>query len=295
MSIDNSHPPVFGAPAISVVILTMGTRENELAELISSIRRQHSVETEIVVVENGVHSDVAALSADTVATNRDNTGVTAGRNLGAENTSHDLIAFLDDDGLLRSPNILGDAAARFEANSRLGVIALRICTPEGKTMRRHIPRIGSAGGEESGYVAAFLGGASIIRKAAFEQAGRYDSRFFYSMEETDLSWRLIDAGWQIEYLPDLVLIHPETEPNRHDRAVERTMRNRVWAAWKNLPHPLPIIYVSVWVTITLIREKSITAIMKGLRSAWPTRNNKRSPMSISTVWELARLGRPPII
>lgn len=273
----------------------MGTREKELAELISSIRQQDSVETEIVVVENGVYSAVAASSADTVVTNKENTGITSGRNLGAENTSHDLIAFLDDDGLLKSSNILCDAAAHFGANSSLGVIALRICTPEGKTMRRHIPRVGSAGAEEAGFVAAFLGGASIIRKAAFEQAGRYDSRFFYSMEETDLSWRLIDAGWQIQYLPDLVLIHPETEPNRHNRAVEQTMRNRVWAAWKNLPHPLPIIYVSVWVTITLIREKSISAIVKGLRLAWPTRNNNRRPIATSTVWELTRIGRPPII
>ncbi len=69
--------------------------------------------------------------------------------------------------------------------------------------------------DRSGPVTAFLGGAVVIRRAAFEQVGGYAADFRYAMEETDLALRLIDDGWTIHYDGTPAVIHPRTDPSRH--------------------------------------------------------------------------------
>ena len=71
-----------------------------------------------------------------------------------------------------------------------------------------------------GPATAFLGGAAVIRRAAFEQAGGYAGDFHYAMEETDLALRLIDDGWTIRYDGTPAVIHPRTDPSRHPDAAD---------------------------------------------------------------------------
>ena len=71
---------------------------------------------------------------------------------------------------------------------------------------------------------------------------------------TDLSWQLLDRGWDIRYSPEVTVTHPTTTPRRHEMAARLTARNRVWLARRNLPWPLALTYVAVWVTITAVRK-----------------------------------------
>lgn len=54
---------------------------------------------------------------------------------------------------------------------------------------------------------AYCGGAALIRKSAFIDAGRLDGKFFAQYDDADLSWRLRLRGWGIVYVPDAEVAH----------------------------------------------------------------------------------------
>jgi GT2 family glycosyltransferase len=56
-------------------------------------------------------------------------------------------------------------------------------------------------------VFGFSGGASLLRRDAAVAVGGFPERFFLYYEDTDLSWRLRLAGWQIRYEPSAVVHH----------------------------------------------------------------------------------------
>ena len=94
----------------------------------------------------------------------------------------------------------------------------RLRTPEGGEQRVRWP-FPSAGGawrealgvhrlrpcsDESGFV---IGACFLVRRAAFEELGGFDTRFWLYGEETDLCRRALDAGWRVALASELVADH----------------------------------------------------------------------------------------
>jgi GT2 family glycosyltransferase len=296
-------------PAVSWILLTMGDRPAELAEAVASIPdlagidADAKVDVEAIVVANGVPEGLpvvppAIAEGVRIVHSPENLGIPGGRNLGAAEASGDVLAFLDDDAAIAAPEAVRAATARFAVEDDLAVVALRIVDPvSGRTMRRHVPRLRSGGADRSGPVTSFLGGACLIRRSAFAQVGGYEAALFYALEETDLAWRLIDAGWRIDYDAEAVVHHPATDISRHGAAHERTARNRVMVARRLLPMPLGPLYVATWAAITLLRGRSVAAWRdwwRGTRAGLVAPVERR-PIGWAGVGRMTRLGRPPII
>jgi GT2 family glycosyltransferase len=51
------------------------------------------------------------------------------------------------------------------------------------------------------------GSFMVCRREALLGAGLFDERFFMSSEETDLAYRIKQAGWQVVHLPQLTILH----------------------------------------------------------------------------------------
>jgi GT2 family glycosyltransferase len=287
-------------PDVGAVILTIGNRPTQLRSAIDSVLNQRDVAIEVVVVGNGVPaSELHAIDDGRVhvVSTTENLGIPGGRNFGAAAANAPLLAFLDDDARLSAPGVLARCVEAFRSEPNLCAIALRIVDDEGDGARRHVPRIGARRPDRSGPVTAFLGGAVVIRRAAFEHVGGYAADFRYAMEETDLALRLTDAGWTICYDGSPAVVHPRTEPTRHPGATERTMRNRVWLAYRNLPVPVAVVYVANWFVISTLRQpRRLGELLGGVRNGWRTRPlGQRNPIAWRTVARLTRLGRPPIV
>jgi GT2 family glycosyltransferase len=285
------------------VIITMGTRPQELQDLLDSVAKQHGPAIEIAVVGNG--SPLPELPDGVRAVELpENLGIPGGRNVGIEafgpgGSDVDVLLFLDDDGLLPNADTGELVREAFAADPRLGIISFRIADPEtGTTQRRHVPRLRAADPMRSSRVTTFLGGASAVRTKVIEQVGALPAEFFYAHEETDLAWRALDAGWLIDYRSDMVLYHPLTAPSRHAVYHRMVARNRVWLARRNLPWPLVPAYLGSWLLLTLLRRPSgpaLRAWFGGFREGLTAECGPRRPMKWRTVWRLTRLGRPPII
>jgi GT2 family glycosyltransferase len=278
---------------IAVIVLTQATRPAELDRAIASVRAQQGVDPQLVLVVNGA-APPQVDRPDRLLVLPENVGIPAGRNLGAAAADARLLMFLDDDAEILDPGLLAGVVDRFAADPGLGAMAIRLVDEEGRTQRRHVPRLGHRSAERSGPVTHFIGAACVVRAAAFHKVDGFDPRFFYAMEESDLSWRVLDAGWSIWYAADLCVFHPRTAPSRHEGYVRLTARNRLWMAWRSLPWPLLAGYVSIWTVAAAVRGAPLRQVVAGYREALSARP-PRQPIRWRTVVRMTALGRPPIV
>lgn len=278
---------------ITAVILTTGSRSNELAASLESILA--GIDCEVLIVWNSPEdppdqfqgqSNVRILSPGA------NLGIPGGRAFGARQFTNEIVVFLDDDAELLTAGVGESLTQHFCQHPKCAVLGFSIIDERGIQSRRHNPRVGTRGTDRPGPVGTFLGGACAIRRSALEQVGGYDESFFYSMEEQDLSWRLWNAGWEVHYRPDIVVRHPRTDPSRHENALLRTWQNRVTTARRSLPLPVRVIHLSLHGARAIkmgLPAKNLLEVL--LRHPRPS---DAKPMSWRTVAKLTRIGRPPI-
>jgi N-acetylglucosaminyl-diphospho-decaprenol L-rhamnosyltransferase len=62
------------------------------------------------------------------------------------------------------------------------------------------------------------GSCLLLRKAAFEEIGGFDERYFMYMEDVDLGDRLAGAGWQNVYVPTAEILHDKGHATGRDPA-----------------------------------------------------------------------------
>jgi len=120
-----------------------------------------------------------------------------------------LVTFLDDHpdagavgGTLLNPNgSIQASASRFPSlleeffiSTRLGaMIWPKIPDPRSSDVARVVDWLGSA--------------CLLLRREALDQVGLLDEEYFIYGDETDLQYRLKQAGWPVYYLPNVTTIH----------------------------------------------------------------------------------------
>jgi len=75
------------------------------------------------------------------------------------------------------------------------------------------PRRRRSDGSAEGFL---VGAALLVRKAAVEGVGGFDSGFFMFYEEVDLCRRLLDAGSRLGVCPDATFVHVGGSSTRRD-------------------------------------------------------------------------------
>ncbi|MFA7324460.1 MAG: glycosyltransferase [Candidatus Nanopelagicales bacterium] len=281
-----------------VVVLTMGTRPDDLARGLQSLQEQADVDLDIVVVGNGWKPvDLpAGIKAKWLPSN---VGIPAGRNAGVSEVAGELLFFLDDDACLADPQFLAEIARRFDQDPRLGLVQPRVVDPSGLAAPgRWVPRLRVGDPAMPGPATSLWEGAVAMRRALFDRIGGWPEEFFYAHEGIDLVWRVWDQGYTPWYAGDLVVHHPVIDPARHDVYYRLNARNRVWLARRNLPLIIEPFYVGTWVGMTLLRvhdRKALRSWFAGLGEGIRKRPAGRKPMHWKTVWEMTKAGRPPVI
>ena len=156
----------------------------------------------------------------------------------------------------------------------LAVLSFRVVDPDGGSGGRwHVPRLRASDPERSSVVTTFAGGVCAIRRSAYLEAGGQPDAFFFGHEETDMSWRLLDLGYRIEYDAAATVCHPAVHNARHETWYRLEARNRVWLARRNLPWPLAAVYLADWMALTVARERSkgaLRAWFAGFAEGWKT-------------------------
>jgi GT2 family glycosyltransferase len=252
---------------VDVIILSLDRTEETCAAIASALG-QTGVSRHIVVIDQGSRpaglkkliayvegrSDVTLLAAWR------NLGVPGGRNLATGFGHGRIIAALDNDAEFASPDLLAGAAAAFDGDPTLGVVACRIMSYGTNTddlsswgyPSRLLPH--ASGSFDA---ATFVGAGHAIRRAAWDQAGCYDESLFFCWEEFDFALRAISAGWRIRYRGDLIICHKVSGEHRvgwSDQRWFQHVRNRLYIGHK---------YGQSWIALS---PRIAAYLLKGLRN-----------------------------
>jgi hypothetical protein len=149
------------------------------------------------------------------------------------------------------------------------------------------------------YVPSYIGFAHLIRRGAFWQVGGYREMFRFHGEEKECCLRLIDAGYDIVFMPEPV-VHAVDPSNRDlKRYLKTVIRNDCLGSLLNEPWPMPFISVPVrlW-RYSRMRSKAGVIDPGGLRwivgqiaSLLPLVRRQRRPVKWATVRRWRQLRR----
>lgn len=250
----------------------------------------------VVAVDNASRDDTGAVLAGhpdvEVVTLPVNVGA-AGRNAGVDLVRTPYVAFCDDDGWY-APDGLDHAADLLDRHPRLALINARILVrEEGRLDPISVEMAASPldhGDEIPGAVLlSFMAGAAVMRVSAYRQAGGYDPRFFLGGEEETLAFPLARLGWEMRYVPDVVMHHHPSLANA-SRLRHFGMRNTLWNAWL---HRRPVSALR-WTAFVLADTpknrdwvRGVTLALRGL--PWVLR--ARAPLPSRLDAELTELDR----
>ncbi len=284
---------------MGVVLLTQGTRPDDLARGIRSLLAQQGVLLDIVCVGNGWQPTGLPDQVKTLGL-PENLGIPAGRNRGVSRVAGEFLFFLDDDASIPDPHFLRDAIGVLRADSTIGLLQPRVVDPAGiVSPRRWIPRIRKGEATHSSNVFSVWEGAVLLPRAAFDATGGWAEPFFYAHEGIELAWRVWDLGLRAWYAGELEANHPVIAPTRHADYYRLNARNRVWLARRNLPVLLVPVYAGSWLLIQVLRwarnPGALRAWLTGFREGWTTDPGERRPLRARTVWRMTLAGRPPIV
>ncbi len=123
------------------------------------------------------------------------------RNIGWKRGSASVVAFLDDD-CIASPNWIETIKRIFE-NKNVGGIEGAMTTED------HDGNIIDYNPPNRFKWDRFKTANLIIRREALEKVNGFDERYHLHREDTDLAWKVIDAGYKIIWAPNCIMHHPE--------------------------------------------------------------------------------------
>jgi len=291
-------------PTLSLIIITYNRFYD--INLTLSLLKEQDAEFELIVIDNGSTTggeirlegwkDSKLIRLDS------NRGATGGRNYGAGIASGDILVFLDDDAGFAHRDTLSRIQDRFMKNERLGILtADSRLFPSGSVETAAIPRRDKgilAGDYRTSYFCAVS--FAVRRRVLDDTGGFFEPLFFYG-EELDLSWKTLDAGYEIVRAADFIVLHRlSSEERSTGRWIYFNTRNRVWLSLLHLPWKDVVSYGLFWWThlfLKSLRERAFCSFVDGVRDSLlrvPAVLKRRKVLKEETIGTIRRLnGRLP--
>lgn len=184
-----------------------------MAKTLHSLRYLTGPQFEVVVVRGPTEDGITSVLADwdgLIKTVRNPVrNLSVSRNLGIAEAAGDIVVFIDDDAIPES-KWLQELTHPF-ADPTVGVAGGFVFNPDGVSYQYRYATVDRLGRADLSWqkpapelvfplTANFphpLGANSAFRRAALLAVGGFDEEFDYYLDETDITVRLIDAGWTI--------------------------------------------------------------------------------------------------
>lgn len=200
-----------------------------LAQCLSSIFRCGAgVVFEVIVVVDGSTDDSLERLREweprvRIVHNARNTGFSGACNAGVEMAKGEYIVFLNNDTTV-TPDWLGQLMTVMESDSRIGAVGPKLVYPGSELIQhcgtvvneqgiaehlyRFLPKQFSAANRFR-FFRILTGACLLVRKQSFLGLGGFDRSFRMGGEDTDLCFKLLDAGKLLAYCPESIVYHHE--------------------------------------------------------------------------------------
>jgi glycosyltransferase involved in cell wall biosynthesis len=217
------------------VVLISKDQEWNIARLIESILREtvSIPATEIVLVDSASTdqtTEIAARYPISVLKLRPDQRLSAaaGRYVGSQNTSGDLVLFLDGDMEL-CEGWLGQALALMRSRPDAAVICGQIIDRPKSERAPALRMPEPVPGEIAAVEVSQGGGASLYRRAVLEQVGTFNP-YLYGEEEPSLCLRILHAGYRVLRLLRPIAFH-YTDPAEDLLTFQAKRRGNLWLGY----------------------------------------------------------------
>jgi len=286
---------------IAIIIITYNRPADMLALAmnIEKLSLQKELLEEVIIVNNNstkTYDEVISFIQEHPSTpfkfieSKENLGVSRGRNFAIEQSRAPILVLIDDDAEFQDTDVLQRIDDAVIENPKAGILAMKILYFQNKQFqmnafphksfekRKHL---------QSFDTYYFAGCGNIIVKEAFDKAGSFPTDFFYGMEEYDLSYRVLDAGYIIKYIANIVLLHKESPEGRQAKSdkLRGMWVNKTKVAWRYLPFYCYFTTAIMWAMFFLIKSKvDLIGFVKGWAEVvsipFNERNNKISKTAL---------------
>lgn len=231
---------------LSGVIVNWNVREL-LRACLNSTLSDMGDDAELVVVDNASHDGsvdmVRAEFPDVrLIANAVNVGFGAANNQALRESDSRYVLFLNPDTEVR-PGAIRRLLAFIDQRPQVACVGPKLLNPDGsmQSSRRSFPSVATAfvestvlqrrlGGlkalarfygsgqpeDEPRQVDWLVGACLLVRRAALDEVGAFDERFFMYSEEMDLCYRFNQAGYEVWYVPEAEVVHHEAASSSQD-------------------------------------------------------------------------------
>jgi GT2 family glycosyltransferase len=224
----------------------------ELLQNISRLNAADSLLEEIIVVNNASTEDYSPVknyinSAPALPFRYfdapENLGVARGRNYALKKGTAPILIMLDDDAVLQNNDCLTNLVMEFYTKNterEKAIVSFKVLYFENLQMQVNaLPHKRFNEYKDKSFFETYYyaGGAHAVKREVIEKLGYYPDDFFYGMEEYDLSYRILDAGYSIVYSDKIVMLHKESPLGRKPKNEKLRMMwvNKSKVAWRYLP------------------------------------------------------------
>lgn len=239
---------------LSFVIITYNRPADmlALAKNIAQLDQASDLLEEVIVVNNCSTADYGEVEQFMKEANHipfcyflaeENLGVSRGRNFAIRQGRAAILIMIDDDAEMLNRDCLLLLLKEFDRGRPQwprAVVSFKVLYASTRTLQlsafphKHSAERRDLDAFETYY---FAGGAHAILRTSLDRVGLYPEDFFYGMEEYDLSYRLLDAGYSISYCADIMMLHKESPLGRAPASDKLQMMwvNKSKVAWRYLP------------------------------------------------------------
>lgn len=241
----------------------------------------------IVVVDDASEDDTRAVASGFAGVElvaRDRREGPVARNHGVRRVDTPYVAFSDDD-CWWEPGALEHAADLLDRHPTLGVVAPRIVVGDESRQdpicdeMAHSPLTGDEA-LPGVSILSFMGGAAVLRRDAFWEAGGFEPVLVAGGEEETLACDLAAAGWELRYVPELVAHH---HPPGGDKTDDRILgiRNALWFAWRRRPLGSALRWTLYVLRAAPLNRRTLRGLAKALRGLpWVLRTRRVVPEDV---------------
>jgi len=247
---------------ISVIIPCFNGRDH-IKTCLNSIFASSFSNYEVIVVDDGSKEQLSNSQFSIfnfqkrvklrIICNKRNLGAARSRNIGARIAKGKYLVFFDVDTRV-APDCLGKIVAKFEKTPLMGALQTKLDTGGHFLTFFGFPYEIPADEREKIIFGARTAGMAV-RKNLFKKVGGFDEDYLIYGEDTDLSWRIWLAGYQIYYLPQAKVHHFQKSTFMEHNLFYEGAKNNLQNILKNAPIKILIwmipLHIFAWLIITL--------------------------------------------
>lgn len=201
-------------PLVSVIVLNYNGKQY-LNACLSSLKRSTYMNFEVILVDNAstdgsVEFVRKKFPEVRILENKQNLGYTGANNRAARFSRGKYLLFLNNDTKV-DPKAITELVSRIEADRSIGICACRELSYDGNSFKNMglscDPFAWPIKPEREEGIIYSNGSSLFIRKDVFIKLGGFDPKYFIFIDDLDLCWRGLLAGYKVVPVSSAIIYH----------------------------------------------------------------------------------------